>query len=62
MRHRSSEQAVQYCDKKNAVLFWLPVDQTHFDLRLPLNLEHCPDRVCRLTNLGLALRIPLIFL
>ena len=23
MRHRSSEQAVQYCDKKNAVLFWL---------------------------------------
>ena len=22
MRYRSSEQAVQYCDKKNAVLFW----------------------------------------
>ena len=22
MRHRSSEQAVQYCDQKNAVLFW----------------------------------------
>ena len=22
MRHRSAEQAVQYCDQKNAVLFW----------------------------------------